>query len=356
MPDNFKLRYFTISEIKSWLFLNEQNGLSSEIISKTRAYALTQNPEATDDDIALSVAWQGEELAGYTAIFYERFERPDFKMPYAWGTTLYVYPKFRGNNLGYRLMLHIKEACKYRYLGLESSDTSIKIDSKQGSGIYYFNRYAFSFYRHLKVNNIKSVFIHANGWRKNIIFWIGRKKILNNIKKEKYSFEYINFVDNELYSFIREHCSNDLFLRKQSVINWIIQHHFVIQTPLTDRIQNNYQFSSIARQFEMYPVKVFIDNCLVGFYILKLNDGVLTMMYLYYLSEYQSQVFLSVAEHILKLKPKVFRTFNENLKTFLHKKSFYSWFCVEKVSLTTPEGFQLNANLEIQGGDGDMLV
>lgn len=350
------LKYFTIADLKSWLYQNKVNGLSSEIISKSRGLALVNHPDSNDDDIALSVIYDENELAGYTAIFKEKFVKPVPGKIYAWGTTLYVIPKYRGRHLGNRLMIHIKEACDYRYLGLDSSEISIKIDSKQGSRITFYDKYIFVLKQHVIFQNFKSIFSLVNVWKKKTILFILRRKILLNIKNEKYEVEYVSYIDNEIYSFIVKNSINDLFLRKQSVLNWIIQHHFINPAPLYNRIQNDYKFSTYAKRFEIYPVKVLFEKHLIGFFILKFNDDDLSLMYLYYQLENELQVFHCLIEHIIELNPSKFTTFHKKLQEFIIKKGLYIRYYTDNVAFTFPQDFKVDNGMMLQGGDGDMLV
>ena len=356
MDEKIELKYFTAGEIKNWLFHNALNGLSEKIISKNRALSLVNHPDVTDDTIILSVIYVDDIIAGYTGMWSERMIKPSSAKAIFWGTTLYVDPGFEGRGFGYCLMMHIKEACDYRYFSTASSSTSIFIDKKLGSKIKYYNCTVLIFKVIIQIKNIKSFLNFTRYKYFNIIKQFQTKRIKNEINAESYNLEYINFIDDELYGFIDRYSTNDLFLRSKDTYNWILRYPFILSSPVIERQRCEYNFSYSAAYFQLYAVKVKLNIETIGFYILRKKDDELLLLYLYVIPKYEDKTFYSIIEHILKWEIRTFETFNSELKNFICEKNIHIKIKSKEISLTVPNYFPLDSNLKLQGGDGDMLT
>lgn len=356
MEEYLEYKYYSAKDIKEWLYHNISNGLCEMIISKVRAYSLVNHPHVTDDTVILSVIFIDGKVAGYTGIFPEINEKPQLDKTYYWGTTLFVVPEYEGRALGYLVMMHIKEACNYRYLSLESSHESVYIDKKQGSLVRYYDRYKFRYRRRIRITNARSFISATFETKRKVVQFIHRRKVKREISKQAYSLEYINYIDDSLYDFIKSHSNYDLFLRTQGTFNWLLRYPFIVSTPLIKRTKSDYAFASKQKMCQNLAVKVLNDKILIGFYIIQMRESNLSMLYLYYDEKFSDLVFYSIIEHLIYLRIKDFRTFNAQVNKFLHDKKLHLWKTVEKISFTYPGDFPVDTKLQIQGADGDMLI
>jgi hypothetical protein len=119
------------------------------------------------------------------------------------------------------------------------------------------------------------------------------------------------------------------------------------------------EFGECVNRLQTDMVQVFSGGKMCGFYVLRIVDSVCSTWYLYYDEADREQVFASVAERVLRLKDVFrFRTFNKDLYDFMGRmgvKSQFSKNYLEQISLTVPSGFEVDASLRIQGGDGDII-
>lgn len=353
--DEIKIKLYTVKDLKDWICQGTDNGLSDQIIGRIRAYAIINNPSANDSDTCLAVAYIDQQVVGYTAMFAELFSKPELEDKYFWGTTLFVDSQQRGKGIGKKLMKAIKDSIDNKYLGLDSSDASVEIDKKLNSSIYYYNRYQLIFKRDDLVLSIKKIKYYI----KRILLQAGNKEILRKTHSEEYNLEYVNYVDDSIYDFITSNSSQDLFLRKKETLNWILQYPFIISTPLVNRLDTKYAFFSAAKSFSLSAIKVLKNNVLVGFYIYKINDGNMSILYLYCTSEEKNTVYNSILEHLFTLDLSSICTFDLDLIEYcnlLGIKSLNKNINTYEVAFTVPVGFDFNHELKIQGGDGDMLI
>lgn len=342
-------KLYNISDLSNWLLSNVNNGLSEKIISKKRALALINNPHAKANDVALSVVFDSDKVVGYTAVFPERFVKPQLEERYFWGTTQWLEPEYRGKGISAKMMLNIKEAVNNLYLGLDSSVASTKLDKKQGSSITYYTRYFIL----LKPNkkNIKT---------KIKEFYINNKnrRALKKIQHNSYENEYVCCIDDDLYNFICKHSTCDVFLRTQEILNWQIQYPFSQAVGKDIHIKKEKcQFGTNVDSSCVIPIKVIKDKLIVGFYILNIINGNSIVRYLYYSPENRNEVYASLINKSFSMDIVKFTTFDKDLYKFLVTlgiKSLNSSFNTEKISLTAPADFKVDDNARIQGGDGDL--
>lgn len=349
---DFSYRSYTVAELEDWLFHQADNGLSDAVIARPRALAFVRNPHARPDDVALVVVFnEKKEPVGYTGAFAEQWVHPVIPERYFWGSTQWMDPQYRGKGISWKMMRQIKDAVNDRYISLDSSAASCRLDEKQGSIISYYPRYFFVLRGNGK--SVKSIV-------KNMLSNLSLKKTLRNLAGYCYTNRYVALIDDETYSFIVEHGDKDLFLRKKDFLNWQMRYPFVIPTGEDNTVDvESCEFGGYVKRGQTMMVQVVVDGRMCGFYVLRVLNAVCSMAYLYYEEALRNQVFASVTRNIICMKDVFkFQTFSKDLYDFMKQvgvRSQFSKTCVENISLTVPTGFEVDATLRIQGGDGDMM-
>jgi hypothetical protein len=349
---NFTYRLFSVKDIEQWLIHNAKNGLSDKVISRSRALAFIRNPHAQQNDAALVVVYNEQnEAVGYTGAYAEEWSRPIVEGRYFWGSTQWMEPQYRGKGVSGKMMRMIKDAVEDKYVALDSSPASCRLDEKQGSIISYYPRYFF-----VLNGNDKSFKSKV----KNVQSKLSIKKALQGLLDFDYTNRYVSLIDDETYAFIVEHGKKDLFLRKQDYLNWQMRYPFVVPNGGDNKMDaDKCEFGECVKRLRTDMVQVFSGGKMCGFYVLRNVDAVCSTWYLYYDEAAREQVFASVAAKVLQLNDvSKFHTFNKDLYDFIKRmgvKSQFSKNNVEQISLTVPSGFEVDASLHIQGGDGDII-
>ena len=347
----FKYHIYTVSDIRDWLFHNVDNGLSDAVIARPRALAFVNDPHALPEDAALAVVFnKKKEPVGYTGAFAEQWVRPALPERYFWGSTQWMQPQYRGKGVSGKMMRQIKDAVNDKYVALESSIASCRLDEKQGSVISYYPRYFFV----LKGSKSLKSRIKACMVKK------ANKKALRKMLTFIFTNNYVNWIDDATYAFIVSHSEGDLFLRKQDYLNWQLRNPFLVSTGDDTRAKEDAcEFGGYAKSVQTQTIQVSVDGKMCGFYVLNYVDTICKVLYLYYDKRYQENVFASVASIVLHRDDLVkFRTFNKDLFVFMKENgvcSMNSKDCVDQVSLTVPGDFVVDPSLHLQGGDGDMV-
>lgn len=341
---------YTIKDLRRWLLNCENNGVSDKMITRSRAWALVNNPCAKDSDVVISAVRDDDVVIGYTAIFAEQFQNSFHDCMYYWGTTQWIEPEYRGKGISAQMMWQLKEIINHRYLGLDSSIASCKLDQKQGYNIKNYSRYFFQLKR--KNSSLKS-FI------KQLYVTLCNDKIFRLLSNYSYTNRYISFVDNMTYDFIQKYSKQDLFLRKQEMLTWILQYPFWCEIGDDVNVETeSCMFSSHVKQYKISAVQVYENDMLCGVYFYHILDGVFKLLYLYHDNQTSDTVYASIINLAFQLKVAKFCTMDKNLYDFMISigvKGMYSKNNIENISLTLPPGMKVDESLNVQGGDGDMF-
>lgn len=354
MEEELRLELFTVAEVRDWLVHgNVVRGLSDEIMSRTRAWAIVNSPYATDDTYIISAIFVDDEVAAYTAVFPEHMARPD-RLVY-WDTTLYVAPKYEGRGYAAIVIGAICEEYGDDYFDHAAAAASVANFEFLGLPVYRVPQYIFR-PKHFQLNTMKGRMaeaIHRVRDLKRI--WYAHKK-LSAIQKLDYQLRYVDFVDDETYAFIQSHSEGDVWLRTQESFNWILQYGFAHEAPLMNRVQRCSQFMSDNEQYACYAVQVWSDDELCGFYMLVHNGEKLVVKYLYFADVHKEKVFASIVEHVSRFGSTEFMTYSEDLMQYVENARLFAAKTTYQTSFTTPYGFEYDTTKGLQAGDGDMFA
>lgn len=354
MEEDLRLELFTVAEVRDWLVHgNAVRGLSDEIISRTRAWAIVNSPYAKDETYIISAIFMNNEVAAYTACFPDKMRRP-FEMLVYWCTTLYVSPKFEGRGFASIVLGQFVEIYGDCFFDLDAAAASQENLRFVGLTVEEIKQYQVIKKPRRKVPFLpqKIANVLANRQERRI-----KQSILNSLVSREFRLEYVTYVDDELYAFIEAHSSQDAFLRSQSIFNWMLRFPLRQECPLTHRIATGKYFAGDYATFKVYGVKCFVNNQLVGFYVLRNSTDDMAVKYLYYDIAYQDVLFASIAEHLMKWENYIFVTHNHKLAEYISKEiNVYQTNIIENIAFSHPQSYFYDKNLVIQCGDGDMLT
>ena len=349
MNETLIYKVFTIADLEDWLVNNKANGISDRIISRTRAYAFINNPHARKEDAVIAAVFDGDVAIGYTAAFAEKWVRPALSDRYFWGSTQWLEPEYRGKGASWNMMRQIKDAVGERYIALESTEASCKLDHKQGYAISYYPKYFL---------NLKTTCRSPKALLKKKLMEYKNKKAFESLNQYKYSNRHVPLIDEETYAFIVAHSEKDLFLRQRDYLNWQIHFPFLQAVDRRFEKKTGCEFGSDVESLSVQMAQVYREERLCGFYVLNCVNKRCKPLYLYYDTNDKEFVFASLLQNVFSMDLMQFSTFSKDLFDFMRNVGFCgmnSKHVVEQVSLTLPPGFTVDESLNIQGGDGDMV-
>lgn len=351
MEEDLRLELFTVAEVRDWLVHNRSvRGLSDQLIAKTRAWAIVNNPYADDDLNIISAIFVNDEVAAFTYLFPDEVNGKRI----FWNTVLYCSPKFEGRGYAAIVIGQFVELYGEKYFDLDAVQESIENLKFNGLTVEYVDQY----YLSRKIITRKTIKASLARLIERFVFLIQNR--VDSLKKviasTDYSLTYVSYVDDETYAFIRNHSKGDMFLRSQEMFNWILTYPFMQSSPLLSRVQEKCAFGSRRLQFQYHAVQVRKNNQLVGFYILNHSAEVLYLNYLYMDDTNKAEVFASIAEHILNFNAPKFFTANKCLADYVAQYHLYPKYRVMHKSFAYPDGFVYDKTKFIQAGDGDNIT
>lgn len=354
MSEQVDISLFSAEQIKNWLFHNAHyKGLSEKLIDKGRAFALVTNPFVTDEMPLISAIFVDDEVAAFTYVFPDELEKPEKKTVY-WNTTLYVNPKYEGRGFAYCVIAQICEIYGKDYFDLDAAEASVENLKYQGMTVEYLTQYV-----------LQNKNIIRQGLKGELAYWKDKwdrlitskeKALRENLVGSDYQIEYVTYVDDELYSFIRDCSHQDLFLRSQQSFNWLLQQPFLNESPLMDRVGRTNDFASSTIEFRLYGVKVLRNNQIVGFVILRRAKDEWAVKYVYYKQGDEKETFLAIAEHLLSIPKRKLFTADNKLRDFINQYGIFSQCFEYKKSFAFPAEFGYDRSSSIQVGEGDNMT
>lgn len=340
MPD---LKIYTVAQIREWLENDHPTeGFSERVIAPTRAWAINHNPYVKEDDAIVAAIFEDGELAAYTASFPDML---DGKRVW-WASTLYCYPKFTGKGYGMIVVGSLMEAH-------EPDQTYDRWGAQETVEIFNHFGYQTTYTKHYHLTDKK---IDTNSVKGKLAYCAQKiKKCLHpwpKLSKASHTVQYALTIDDEAYAFMKAHKGNNLWLREQDMLNWIVQYPFVKKGVN----ETACVFGANAKVYEYKIAKVYIEEQLQGVYVLRQYDDALSIVYLYYTEEKQDEVFSSIVNQIIAIKPTSLVTENYDLLNFVKSRLYFPKMEKEKVSLSLPDKQQYLNNFTLQLGDGDSFV
>jgi hypothetical protein len=114
--------------------------------------------------------------------------------------------------------------------------------------------------------------------------------------------EYILEIDPQTADFLKKKQVSDLTRKGAAELTWIANNPWVLSAPLDGGAREKYYFSSTAKQSACFMFKVFDSRDeMVGFAMLRLIDGHLTVPYCCSSEGHGDQIFRVIGEHVVEL-------------------------------------------------------
>lgn len=343
MPE---LKLYTVVQLRDWLEHNHPvDGLSEQIIAPSRAWAIIHNPYVKDDDPVVAAIFEDGEMAAFTSAFPEMIGN----QRYWWFTSLWCDPKHQGKGFGLIVIGSLAEVYGEEYiLDRWGAKETVEIFSCLGAQTVYTPRYIFGSKINRQTAKGQLVYV-VRSLQKGL-----HKLIEKPTKHEDYTLRYLSYIDDETYAFIQSHRNQDLFLRTQSMLNWILQYSFTQACPLMEYTMPTTPFAPAkAQSNHIYAVQVWDDSQLVGFYMMKHTESDLHLLYLYYDTEAKNKVFASIRDHVKRMRMEQIMTDNKDLAGYIRKNIYFPKHQTLQIHFAHPKSFILPEAPTLQYGDGD---
>ncbi len=345
---------YSAKDVRAWLENGANNGLSENIISRTRANALAHCPCVKDDDVLVVSAKDGEKVVGFTAIFPEKLERPDRWI--ATGTTLWVNPDYADEFVGYNLVQRLWGSYpEYAVIGSEVSPAAAVIDKLLGAAILKYERKAFVFRRSIEVQSLRNVAsLLLEPFRK-----CRQRKVIMRIVASIPNNMHIracDAIDAGTYEFIKAHSFKDTFMRSREMLNWILRYPFSVENPLMERAKKSMQFSDQIAKYCNHFLQIYADDTLVGVVLLTERNSALHVKMLYTDDAHQEAVYALIVAAMHKSGAEQLLSIYPQLNAYLESHQVALRMNKADLIFTHPRTLEINTPFILQGMDGDMFA
>lgn len=344
-----RLEIFTVQQVRQWLKTGVgERGLSEEVVSRARAWAIIHNPYVKDEDSVVSAIFVNDEIAAYTTAFPEIIEGER----YWWISTLWCSPKCEGKGYGLIVIGSLAEIHGLdRIMDRWAAKAGVEVFSYLGHTILYTPRYTLG----LKIDRSKTkgrIVGFLRDVQKKMHRLLGRPET-----KAQYTLRYLPNIDDTTYAFIAAQRKSDYILHSHEFMNWVMQYSFTTSAPLLERIDRIMPFSrSEIHHTQMMAVQVLDEDKIIGFYLLKQNMGVLHILYLYYDEAEKAKVFASIRDHVNRMHIEQCVTEHKPLAEYLRSEIYFPKYREYDISFSIPPTLPQPQPGALQYADGDCFT
>lgn len=246
-------------------------------ISLLRAASQSKNPYGRPEDVALFVAFSGNECVGYHGLLPAIFNHGDNRAPVYWATTFYVAPDFRGQGIGKCLLEEIKNA-NIDFFVTQMTESAARTYRSAG----YQDIGALDYFQ-LRVDrldfparffdSITHLFRKKSPDPKHMPPGLMRLKrsVYNFIKqifyriaastrhKQKYRFSWkvVDQINESLWGALDRQLHDDpAFLRGAKAVNWMLKYPWVASSGDKIKDMPGYYFSEVRDIFRYIAIEI----------------------------------------------------------------------------------------------------
>ena len=346
MPE---LKLYTVAQLRAWVMHNHAaEGLTEQVIAPSRAWAIVNNPYVKDNDPVVAAIFEDGKNVAYVSAFPELIDGKR----YWWFSSLWCNPACQGNGYGLIVIgslaeVYGVECCLDRWGAKET----IEIFSYFGHRTVETSRYILG----AKINHTSkkgTLVSFAHSVQKCL-----HKLIEHSIQQEAYMLQYMPYIDEATYDFITRNRGSNYFLHTQDFMNWVMRYSFTVSAPLIEYVKITQPFARAEKgSTKMYAVQVLNREKIIGFYLIKQNDSILHILYLYYDIVYMTKVFASIRDHITQMHIEQCSTESKELAEYLRSQVYFPKYSEVDISFSFPEMMPQPALGSMQYGDGDCFV
>ncbi len=364
-----EIKAFTVADLKTALLSEDFWHTKTLPITKHRAISYSRNPRADKDDPVLLVAYQDSQVIGYLGILPDKIFADNAVYKFGWLTSWWVDPSCATTGVGaillfkalnaYQQQLGVSGGSKEARKALDASQKFRAVKSLKGLDIRFrLNVTGTILRKHPALKIFRVLFKIFDDMLDEIVnlrsfFWKRGNDICQRL-----TFEYISSIDEETGQFIQRHHQHDLTRKGKADLNWIMMYPWILSAPFKDSAGKRYYFSSRSEKFYYLGVKVFEhNNEMVGFFLLKVRDDRMSVVYSYFESQHALSVTAAVVHHTLAMDVSSLSLYDEQLV-----ERFSELRCPCWSAKAVSRGFSLSkalvdiplTNYRLHGGDGDL--
>lgn len=287
-----EIKLLTANGLRSFINSDEFTNMEHIPISTHRALSHIANPRLIQDDIVLLLAYKDDILAGYLGALPDKIFIGNEKIHIAWLSCLWVNSNMRRMGIAVKLLSKANELWDSNLLitnftpqakgSYDKLNVFTELKTYKGiRGYLRMNLHQLLPNKNPKYNSYKFILMCFDIFA-NIFIGLKITIIRSNYKPKQILKKEIVSIDKELAEFINENNKNELTRRDGVDIDWIIKYPWLKETKVKDAEALKYEFSSVAKNFDLKNYKIFDrNNNLIGYIMMHMRDRQLQIPYVY---------------------------------------------------------------------------
>ncbi len=357
--------YITIRELPVYLKSSAFQNSSVIPISRKRAKGHANNPRAMPEDVALILIEENDQLLGYIGLLPDTIYLQNKAVHLAWMSCIWVNPESRGKGVASQLLREAFSKWDNYLLATEFTAPAKQLYDKLNlfddlsivHGVRAYLRLNLAVLlpkkhpRYTKVQLLLQIADAAfNFLNEQRLFFYKKKSTAVQI-------EPITEIDHESWKWIEQLQKKDLFKRGQNDLNWILKNPWLSDTSEAKEDANRYHFSVYEKHFVFLPLKIYLENKIVGLIILAIRGDAVKVPYAYFEEEHTAIIAKVIEDYMLQNQCSILTIYNKQLADYFTKNrsSFFMIRPFKRHYLIAKALHWARQKTEplIQDGDGD---
>jgi len=332
-------------------------------VSYHRALSHIHNPDCAAEDTLLWAAYEDDLLVGYVGVLPGICRAKGIDKKIYWLSCFWVDESYRKQQVASLLFFSLIREYEERLFisnfipALEKTYQRLGIfqPTAYRIGYRFYTRFCFTeilISRISRMSFLKPASILADNFL-NLFFSV-RALFYKKWKKNLNIMEDSCF-DEKFQILIDSFQPKDNYIRKDSGhFDWILSYPWILQGK-PDKESRRYFFSSRSSQFGYCSLKIYENQHLSGYILLKIRDKALTVSYLYTSDVAIKDIAICVLEKVREEKLKMITTFDKRLadeirknrnRYLIPKEVKQSYIVTKEIDITS---------FSFQEGDGDSV-
>lgn len=356
-------RQITVGELEAFVQSEAFRALDELPISVQRGISHARNTRANPADIALFLALTNHQVSAYLGVLPDDLRISDNqKIHCGWLSCLWVSPSLRGQGVAQKLLSQALEAYDGNIQMTEFTPEAEKLYQKLGyellaekQGVRCYLRPNFSQWFSERKPNQATFFRFTDV----LLGGLNDLRLKFTFSKRESFFEKTMTLDEECKVFLEHRKSSELYQRTFQELYWILRFPWVTVAPKKDEMASKYHFTSVAKDFECYMVKLRDANQqITGLLMVTQRDGTLKIPYIWTPGGDITQVAKAIERLALDSNTDRVVVYQQSLAQYwLERKGlFFAVRPTERKYMASPKLAAMLPKIEsnqIQDGDGD---
>lgn len=351
------LRKVSIVGLEAFVKGEEYGGFTYKPISEIRAKSYLANPHAQANDVVLYLLVKDNDLIAFRSVFPGYL--PDENIRFAWLSGIWVHPEHRREGYSTHLLNEALNDWSGHLLSTNFAPAAHHLFEKSMHFKKVYQQEGARFYGGPKLSELL-------GHRfKKLAFLLPladvAMSVLASLKRQFYcpkqqaEFQLIEteFPDDACYQLAEQRKGSLVFGRGREELEWIFEHPWISKTD--NRWLQVYPFSSYAKEFQYFTLKILDGNELKGFMVCLLRDGHLKTVF----NHLNESLYEAAADYVKQLalvrQVQTLTVFDQHLVKAL-KAGRSPFVFHKKMSQYIYASFPVSCVAKkVQDGDGDFI-